>query len=124
MTVAVSVVSGVDNIISALPSLADYRVLMALCFVALLTALNLRGLRESGRLFAAPTYLFIGGVLIMIGTGLLRYVLGDAPVAESSQYGIAPPEGRPGSCRTRTGRAGAPRVLQWLHGADGRGGRL
>ncbi|MFE9725738.1 APC family permease [Streptomyces sp. NPDC005794] len=90
MTVAVSVASGVDNIISALPSLADYRVLMALCFVALLTALNLRGLRESGRLFAAPTYLFIGGVLIMIGTGLLRYVLGDAPVAESSQYNVTP----------------------------------
>ncbi|WP_405657956.1 APC family permease [Streptomyces sp. NBC_01166] len=90
MTVAVSVASGVDNIISALPSLAGYRVLMALGFVALLTALNLRGLRESGRLFAAPTYLFIGGVLIMIGTGLLRYVVGDVPVAESSQYGITP----------------------------------
>ncbi|MEV2246343.1 APC family permease [Streptomyces sp. NPDC049970] len=93
MTVAVSVASGVDNIISALPSLAGYRVLMALGFVALLTALNLRGLRESGRLFAAPTYLFIGGVLIMIGTGLLRYVLGDAPVAESSRYGITPQKG-------------------------------
>ncbi|MET8174341.1 APC family permease [Streptomyces clavifer] len=92
MTVAVSVASGVDNIISAVPSLADYRVLMALCFVALLTALNLRGLRESGRLFAAPTYLFIGGMLIMIGTGLLRYLLGDAPVAESSRYGITPQE--------------------------------
>lgn len=92
MTVAVSVASGVDNIISAVPSLADYRVLMALCFVALLTALNLRNLRESGRLFAAPTYLFIGGMLIMIGTGLLRYLLGDAPVAESSRYGITPQE--------------------------------
>ncbi|MGW0788823.1 APC family permease [Streptomyces sp. NPDC002911] len=90
MTVAVSVASGVDNIISALPSLAGYRVLMALGFVGLLTALNLRGLRESGRLFAAPTYLFVGGMLIMISTGLLRYVLGDAPVAESSGYGITP----------------------------------
>ncbi|MEU1436341.1 APC family permease [Streptomyces sp. NPDC005786] len=90
MTVAVSVASGVDNIVSALPSLADYRVLMALGFVGLLTALNLRGMRESGRLFAAPTYLFVGGVLIMIGTGLLRYLLGDAPVAESSAYGITP----------------------------------
>ncbi|MFE7752964.1 APC family permease [Streptomyces sp. NPDC057428] len=93
MTVAVSVASGVDNIISALPALADYRVLMALGFVGLLTALNLRGVRESGRLFAAPTYLFIGGVLIMIGTGLLRYALGDAPVAETSQYGITPQKG-------------------------------
>lgn len=93
MTVAVSVASGVDNVISALPSLADYRVLMALGFVALLTALNLRGLRESGRLFAAPTYLFIGGVLIMIGTGLLRYLLGDAPVAETARYGVTAQEG-------------------------------
>ncbi|MER7466570.1 APC family permease [Streptomyces sp. NPDC097981] len=93
MTVAVSVASGVDNIISALPSLAEYRVLMAVGFVALLTAMNLRGVRESGQLFAAPTYLFIGGVLIMAGTGLFRYLIGDAPVAESAAYGIEPAEG-------------------------------
>ncbi|NUK02029.1 APC family permease [Streptomyces lunaelactis] len=93
MTVAVSVASGVDNIISALPSLVDYRVLMALIFVALLTAMNLRGVRESGQAFAAPTYLFIGGVLIMVGTGLFRYLVGDAPVAESAAYGI---EAEPG----------------------------
>ncbi|MFK8905999.1 APC family permease, partial [Streptomyces sp. YS-3] len=90
MTVAVSVASGVDNIISALPSLADYRVLLALGFVAVLTAINLRGVRESGRTFAAPTYLFIGGVVIMVSTGLIRYLLGDAPVAESAAYGIIP----------------------------------
>ncbi|MFD9425743.1 MULTISPECIES: APC family permease [unclassified Streptomyces] len=93
MTVAVSVASGVDNIISALPALVDYRVLMALVFVALLTAMNLRGVRESGHMFAAPTYLFIGGVLIMVATGLLRYVLGDAPVSESAAYGIRPEAG-------------------------------
>ncbi|WP_338675292.1 APC family permease [Streptomyces sp. SCSIO 30461] len=93
MTVAVSVASGVDNIISAIPSLADHRVAMALAFVALLTAVNLRGVRESGRAFAAPTYLFIAGVLIMCGTGLVRYLLGDAPVAETAQYGIKPEPG-------------------------------
>ncbi|MEV0374419.1 APC family permease, partial [Streptomyces sp. NPDC050636] len=93
MTVAVSVASGVDNIISAVPELADYRVLMAIGFVALLAAMNLRGVRESGRAFATPTYLFIGGVLIMCGTGLIRYVVGDAPVAESARYGI---EAEPG----------------------------
>ncbi|MCX4820166.1 APC family permease [Streptomyces sp. NBC_01142] len=90
MTVAVSVASGVDNIISAVPALVDYRVQMALVFVALLTAMNLRGVRESGQAFAAPTYLFIGGVLIMVGTGLFRYLAGDAPVAESAAYGITP----------------------------------
>lgn len=93
MTVAVSVASGVDNIISAVPELAEYRVPMALGFVALLTAMNLRGVRESGRAFATPTYLFVGGVMIMIATGLLRYLVGDAPVAESARYGI---EAEPG----------------------------
>ncbi|WP_405954053.1 amino acid permease [Streptomyces phaeochromogenes] len=93
MTVAVSVASGVDNIISAIPQLAEYRVPLALAFVAILTAMNLRGTRESGNAFAAPTYLFIGGVLIMVGTGLVRYLLGDAPVAESAKYGVTPEPG-------------------------------
>lgn len=93
MTVAVSVASGVDNIISAVPQLHAQRVPMALGFVALLAVVNLRGVRESGRAFAAPTYLFVGGVLIMIATGLFRYLAGDAPVAESASYGIRPQEG-------------------------------
>ncbi|MEU0035167.1 APC family permease [Streptomyces sp. NPDC006333] len=88
MTVAVSVASGVDNIISTLPQLAPHRVLLAIGFVAVLTAINLRGVRESGRAFAAPTYLFVGGVLIMVITGLVRCALGDTPVAESAGYGV------------------------------------
>ncbi|MHB9852760.1 amino acid permease [Streptomyces krungchingensis] len=93
MTVAVSVASGVDNIISAVPGLVGQRVPLAILFVALLTAMNLRGVRESGRAFATPTYLFIGGVLIMVITGLVRYLLGNAPVAESARYGISPAPG-------------------------------
>ncbi len=89
MTVAVSVSSGVDNIISAAPSLDHHRVLMALAFVTLLAAVNLRGLREAGIAFAAPTYLFATGVFIMIGTGLFRTIMGDAPEAESAQYQVA-----------------------------------
>jgi amino acid transporter len=88
MTVAVSVSSGVDNIISALPSLHHERVLLAVGFVAVLAAINLRGLREAGLAFAAPTYLFATGVFIMIGTGLFRAILGDAPVAESASHGV------------------------------------
>ena len=88
MTVAVSVSSGVDNIISALPSLHHERVLMAVTFVALLTAVNLRGLREAGLAFAAPTYLFATGVFIMIGTGLFRTIVGSAPVSESARYQV------------------------------------
>ncbi|MFJ9415271.1 APC family permease [Streptomyces sp. NPDC101227] len=93
MTVAVSVASGVDNIISAVPSLNEYRTVMAVVFVALLATVNLRGVRESGRAFAAPTYLFIAGVLIMCATGLFRWLIGDAPVAESAAYGIEPAPG-------------------------------
>lgn len=88
MTVAVSVSSGVDNIISAVPSVHSHRVAMALVFVALLAAVNLRGIREAGMAFAAPTYLFAAGVFVMIGTGLFRVVVGDAPVSESAGYGV------------------------------------
>ena len=88
MTVAVSVSSGVDNIISAAPSVHDYRVPMALGFLVILAAVNLRGIREAGATFAAPTYLFAIGVGFMILTGLFRAVMGDAPVAESAKYGV------------------------------------
>src|SRR4051794_24745244 len=88
MTVAVSVSSGVDNIISAAPSLSTHRVGMAVSFVIVLAAVNLRGLREAGMAFAAPTYLFATGVFIMIGTGLFRTIAGDAPVAESAKYHV------------------------------------
>jgi amino acid transporter len=93
MTVAVSVSSGVDNIISAFPSLAGDRVLIALCFVMFLAAVNLRGIREAGMAFAAPTYLFTAGVFIMIVTGLIRTFVGDTPVAESAKYHIATQSG-------------------------------
>lgn len=90
MTVAVSVAAGVDNIISALPALHTHRVLLALGFVVLLTAMNLRGVRESGTMFAIPTYLFIVGILAVIVVGLGRTALGHAPVAESSGFEIHP----------------------------------
>jgi amino acid transporter len=89
MTVAVSVSSGVDNVISAVPSLGPDRVEIAVAFVAFLAAVNLRGLREAGLAFAAPTYLFASGVLIMIVTGLFRTIFGDAPVSESAKYQVA-----------------------------------
>jgi amino acid transporter len=90
MTVAVSVAAGVDNIISAVPSLNDYRVGIDIGFIVVLMAMNLRGIRESGRAFAVPTYLFISGVMIMIALGIGRAVAGDTPVAESAGYGIRP----------------------------------
>jgi amino acid transporter len=90
MTVAVSVAAGVDNIISALPALNTHRVLLAIGFVIVLTAMNLRGVRESGTAFSVPTYLFIVGILGMIALGLGRALSGHAPVAESAGFQIHP----------------------------------
>ncbi|WP_177243833.1 APC family permease [Microbacterium sp. AR7-10] len=88
LTVAVSIASGVDNIISAVPSLDPWRVELAVGFVILIVIVNLRGVREASTVFAIPTYVFIGSVVLMIGTGLLRTFLGDAPVAASASYTV------------------------------------
>ncbi len=88
LTVAVSVASGVDNIISALPALSNWRVEMALGFVVVIAAMNLRGVRESSKAFSIPTYVFIGSIFLMIITGLIRTALGDAPISESSAYQV------------------------------------
>lgn len=94
LTVAVSVSSGTDNIISAFPALHEHRVAIAVTLVVLLVAANLRGVRESGKTFAVPTYLFITGIMVMIVTGLVRDFLTDSPVrAESASYTIDPADG-------------------------------
>ncbi|MBI5088985.1 MAG: APC family permease, partial [Actinobacteria bacterium] len=59
LTVAVSVAGGVAAIISAFPSLGDYRVHLCVGFIVLMTVANLRGLKESGALFAPPTYVYV-----------------------------------------------------------------
>jgi amino acid transporter len=77
LTVAVSVSSGVANLGSVVPWVAEHKVGIAVVAVALLTAANLRGLRESGTAFAIPTYGFMIVILGMILTGLVRiFVLG------------------------------------------------
>jgi amino acid transporter len=88
MTVTVSVASGVDNIISALPFLNPYRVWLAVGFIVVIAAINLRGVREASKAFAVPTYLFIGSIVILVVTALVRTALGDAPVAESAGFGV------------------------------------
>ena len=70
LTVAVSVASGVDNIISAMPGLNPVRVELAVGFVILIVVVNLRGVREASLGFAIPTYVFIGSVGVMIVVGL------------------------------------------------------
>ncbi|QNA94075.1 APC family permease [Microbacterium sp. Se63.02b] len=88
LTVAVSVASGVDNIISAVPGLDPFRVELAVGFVILIIIVNLRGVREASLVFAIPTYVFIGSVGVMIVTGLIRTFLGDAPVASSAEFSV------------------------------------
>ena len=84
MTVAVSVVSGVVAIISALPSLAPYAVELSVGFVALLALVNLRGVKESGAAFAFPTYAFVGLTMLLLASGAYRALRGGVPEASSA----------------------------------------
>ena len=97
LTVAVSVAAGVANIVSAVPSLADHAVLLSGALIVVLALMNLRGVKESGTIFAVPTYGFILCVFAMVALGLWRALSGAAPVAESSSIGVAPSSRRPAS---------------------------
>ena len=79
LTVAVSVSAGVAALTSAFPALYENRVWFAVLAVAVMAWGNLRGIRESGTLFAAPAYLYLAAMLGLLGYGLLRYVTGDTP---------------------------------------------
>ena len=72
LTVAVSISAGVLAITSAFPGLDEHRVAMCLVFLALLTIGNLRGIKESGQIFAVPTYFFIASIALLLGAGLYR----------------------------------------------------
>jgi amino acid transporter len=88
MTVAVSVVSGVVAITSAVTSLAPHAVALSVGFVALLAVVNLRGLKESGSTFALPTYAFIVLTFLLMVSGLYRAATGSLPDAQSSQLAL------------------------------------
>jgi amino acid transporter len=76
LTVAVSISSGVAQIVSAFPILFSYRVLIAIVLVLFIMLVNLRGVRESGSLFAVPTYFFVLTMFITVGVGLYRAATG------------------------------------------------
>ncbi len=82
LTVAVSISAGVAAITSAWPWLEEYRVEIALALIALVTIANLRGVKESGTIFAAPTYAFIIGMFVLIGTGIYNIVTGQVVTAQ------------------------------------------
>ena len=86
LTVAVSIVAGVAAITSAVPALAPHAVAISLGFVVLLTAANLRGVKESGRAFAIPTYGFVVAIYLMLAVGFAKVAFGAGITAESAQY--------------------------------------
>jgi amino acid transporter len=88
LTVAVSVVAGVAAITSAVPALADHAVALSLGFVVVLTAMNLRGVKESGRAFAIPTYGFVLAVYVMLAVAFAKIAFGDGITAESAHYQV------------------------------------
>ena len=93
LTVAVSISSGVQNAASAFGFVRGREAIVAVGLVVLLTAMNLRGVRESGQMFAIPTYLFIVGVMGMALFGIIRQAAGNLPAAESAGFTLAPETG-------------------------------
>jgi len=77
LTVAVSISSAVAQVVSAVPALFEYRVWIAVGFVFFIMLINLRGLKESGKAFAIPTYFFIVMMLVTLAVGMFRYLTGS-----------------------------------------------
>ena len=89
LTVAVSMASAMSNIGSAVPFIAQHKVVFAVVAIVVLASMNLRGIRESGTAFAIPTYAFMIGMYIMLGWGLFQiYVLGTPLRAESASFQV------------------------------------
>jgi len=96
LTVAVSISSGVQNAAAALPVLRGHEMPVAIGLVVLLTAMNLRGVRESGSAFAIPTYAFIVGIVGMALFGFYRSATGTLPQADSARFTLLPEPGATG----------------------------
>lgn len=91
LTVAVSISSGVENLGSAIPFVVEHKVFSAIAIILLLTLMNLRGVKESGKLFAIPTYVFVAGVFIMIAWGAFKgIVLDETMKAPTADFEIRP----------------------------------
>ncbi len=91
MTVAVSTSSAVEQIYSAVPALYDLRVELAVAAIAIITVGNLRGLRESGNIFALPTYLFVFSALFVVAAGLFKALVLNDPAAVGYTAADTPP---------------------------------
>lgn len=85
LTVAVSISSGVDQVASAIPALRGHEVLVAIAAIGVMTLVNLRGVKESGRIFAVPTYFFIIMTLLMLVVGAFKFFTGQLTPVENVQ---------------------------------------
>jgi amino acid transporter len=94
LTVAVSISSGVAQITSAFPSLIPFRVEISVALVFFIMLINLRGVKESGRAFALPTYFFIVMMFVTVGVGLVKFLTGslgqvvDPPTMDLAQTAV------------------------------------
>ncbi len=79
LTVAVSISAGVANVVSVFPDLAPLRVELTVAIIAIMTLINLRGVKESARLFAVPTYFFLVMIFVTIGVGFFKLFTGTLP---------------------------------------------
>ncbi len=93
MTVAVSVAAGIAAITSVVPELLPWRAELGVAAIAILAVANLRGLRESGNIFAVPTYLYIGGALAIIGLGIAQVAAGTPAASFPTPRVEAPADG-------------------------------
>src|SRR5262245_25213325 len=96
LTVSVSVAAGVAALSSAFPALAPYNLWLAIACVVIIAGGNLKGVRESGKLFAFPTYFFIVNMLVLLVVGTVRMAVGGLPQASLHQPGLVP-VGSPGA---------------------------
>jgi amino acid transporter len=88
LTVSVSVAAGTAAVASAFPTLTPYVVPISIAFVMLIAFGNLRGVRESGRIFSVPTYFFILNMVLLLGWGLFQLVNGGLPEASQGAEGM------------------------------------
>jgi hypothetical protein len=90
VTLAIQSAAGVAAIISTFPELEPWKIPMILAIIVLLTYGNLRGVKEAGKAFALPTYLFVGSMFIVFAVGMYRYFSGTLPMLETDLPGAVP----------------------------------
>ena len=110
LTVAVSISSGVAQVASAFPAVHEHKVALAVLLVVFVMFMNLRGVKESGVVFAVPTFFFVAMMSLTVGTALVRHLLGTlARRCPTRRRSTSSPPGRSGSSSCCTPSRAAPR---------------